>query len=257
VSTDLAALVLAAGEGKRLRPLTYLLPKPLCPMLDTTMLDLALARVGVVVAPDATAVNAHHLGAHIANHVEGRAYLSSEQPKALGTAGAVGQLRDWLDGRDVLIANGDVVFDQEPELQSFVAGWDQERPRLLVVRAPDRADFDGGWRFAGVSLLPGRIAAALKAEPSGLYETVWRDTALDLVPTESRFVDCADPSSYLAANLMLSGGESVIGDGARVDGRVERCLVWPGAVVTADEHLVEVIRARHRHGHVVTVPAPQ
>ncbi|MBV9870753.1 MAG: NTP transferase domain-containing protein [Frankiaceae bacterium] len=257
MTVDLAALVLAAGQGTRLRPLTFLHPKPLCPMGDTTMLDLALARVGTSVEPDAIAVNASHLAPQIQQYLGDRVHISYELPKALGTAGAVGKLRDWLGGRDVLIANGDVVLDPEPDLDDFVAGWDRERPRLLVVSDPDRADFDGGWRFAGVSLLPGATAARLKAEPSGLYEAVWRDADVDLVPTDCRYVDCADPSSYLAANLMLSGGESIVGAGATVEGTIERCVVWPGAKVDAGEHLVETIRARHRHGHMVTVPAPQ
>jgi GTP:adenosylcobinamide-phosphate guanylyltransferase len=257
VTGDLAALVLAAGQGKRLRPLTYLLPKPLCPIGNTTMLDLALDRVGTAVAPDAIAVNASHLAPLVQKHVGDRVHISFELPTALGTAGAVGKLRDWLAGRDVMIANGDVVFDREPDVAGFVADWGRTRPRLLVVSDPDRADFDGGWRFAGVSLLPGAIAAGLTAEPSGLYEVVWQHADLDLVPTDAVFIDCADPSSYLGANLMLSGGESVVGAGATVEGTVERCVVWPAAKVEVGEHLVEVIRARHRHGHMVTVPAPQ
>ena len=108
-----------------------------------------------------------------------------------------------------------------------------------------------------------RLAAAgadrgdLPAEPSGLYETVWRHTDLDLVPTDAQYIDCADPSSYLRANLMLSGGASVVGRNATVDGRVDRCVVWPGAVVHADEHLVEVVRAIDPSGGDLTVPAPQ
>jgi CTP:molybdopterin cytidylyltransferase MocA len=256
VAPNLAALVLAAGEGKRLRPLSLLRPKPLCPVADTTLLDLALDRVGQVVAPAATAVNAHHLAEQVVDHVGHRVHVSVEQPEALGTAGAVGRLRGWLDDRDVLIANGDVCFDPSVDVERFVADWDRERPRLLVVEDAERADFDGRWRFAGLSLLPSGDATSLPAEPAGLYELVWRDTPVDLVPTTATYVDCADPPAYLRANLLLSGGASVIGDGAEVDGEIERCVVWPGAVVRRGERLVEVIRARDAAGTDLTVPAP-
>jgi hypothetical protein len=251
----LAGLVLAAGSGTRLRPLTLLRPKPLCPVGLTTLLDLALDRVGSHVETDALAVNAHHLADQIVAHVGARAQVSVEQPIALGTAGAVGALRGWVDGRDLMVANGDAFCQPEPDLDRFVAEWDGVRPRLLVVEDLAQPDFDGRWRFAGVSLLPGALASALAPEPSGLYEAVWRSTELDLVPTDVQFVDCADPSAYLRANLLASGGRSVIGTGAVVDGEVERCVVWPGAVVARGERLVEVVRARDRAGEPVTVPA--
>lgn len=258
-----AAVVLAAGEGRRLRPLTELRPKPLCPVGNTTLLDLALARVSSAVPLDPTmvAVNAHHLSEQIVAAVVDRAHLSLERDQALGTAGAVGALASWLDGRDVLLANADVFFTCEPDVAGFVGGWDRERPRLCVVEDRSRPDFGGRWRFAGLSLLPEAMAASLAPEPTGLYELVWRPAelagGLDLVPVAGEYVDCADPVSYLAANLLRSGGESVVGHGAVVEGSVERCVVWPEAHVAAEERLVEVIRARGRDGHDLTVPAPQ
>ena len=52
--------------------------------------------------------------------------------------------------------------------------------------------------------------------------------------------------TFLAANLAASGGESVVGDGARVEGSLTRSVVWPGAEVRRGEVLVDAIRADAR-----------
>lgn len=189
---ELCGLVLAAGRGERLRPLTDETPKPLLEVGGRTLLDAALGRVSAVVplSPATVAVNAHWLADQIVAHVDGRAWMSVESPLALGTAGAVGALRSWIDGRDVLIANSDVFYAAPIDVVGFVDGWDCRRPRLLVVADSARADFDGGWRFAGMSLLPWTIASALPAEPAGLYELVWSRTEIDLVPTDVTYIDC-------------------------------------------------------------------
>jgi mannose-1-phosphate guanylyltransferase/MurNAc alpha-1-phosphate uridylyltransferase len=245
VTTAPAAVVLAAGRGRRLRPLTALRPKPLCPLGASTLLDRTLDRLaGLGLAgPEAVAVNAHHLARQVVDHVGDRAQLSVE-PDLLGTAGAVGNLRTWLAGRPVLVANGDSYLSGA--VDAMLSTWDGERVRLLVVRDPDRADF-GPWRFAGLSLLPAADAAALEPRPSGLYETTWapaeRAGRLELVEFHGTFLDCGTPRDYLLANLHDSGGRSVIGAGAVVEGQVERSVVWPRAVVRRDERLVEAVRA--------------
>jgi NDP-sugar pyrophosphorylase family protein len=200
----LAAVVLAAGRGERLRPVTDTVPKPLLDIGGRTLLDLALDRVGQVVEvnPDTVAVNAHWLADQIVAAVTHRATVSVEQPAVLGTAGAVGQLRGWLDGRDVVIANADVWYDGDPDVVGFVEGWDRSRPRLLVVPDHERADFDGQWRFAGLSLLPGSIAQSLEPVPSGLYEEVWSRGPVDLVPTDVAFIDCGTPEDLARARAL-------------------------------------------------------
>jgi NDP-sugar pyrophosphorylase family protein len=246
----LVGVVLAAGAGTRLRPLTELLPKALCPVDNVALLDYAIARVQPYVGR--LAVNAHHHAEHIVRHVGSRAHLSVEQPQALGTAGALGALRPWIDGSPVLATNADAYL--AGPLDELVDGWDGERVRVLTHAAPGRGDF-GEDRYSGACLLPWRVVARLEAEPTGLHEVVWRAMwragTLDVVRSGAPFIDCGTPVDYLRANLHASGGGSVIGPGAVVDGEVTRCVVWPGAHVAAGERLVECIRAGD-----LTVSAP-
>jgi len=207
VDSDLAALVLAAGRGERLRPLTDEVPKPLLQVGAVTLLDAGLARVGAVVSisPETVTVNAHWLGEQIEAYVDGRVHVSVEQPEALGTAGAVGAIRDWLGDRDLLIANGDVWWSAMPDLRAFVDEWDRGRPRLLVVADDERPDFEGRWRFAGLSLLPGDLARSLQPVPSGLYELVWSRVPLDLVPADITFIDCGTVEDLQEVRRLAGG----------------------------------------------------
>lgn len=234
----LAAVVLAAGRGKRLRPLTDLRPKPLCPVDNVALLDRNLDQA-LAVTPY-VAVNACHLADQVVAHVGDRAHLSVEPgPEGLGTAGALGYLKPWLAGRPVLVLNGDAY--RPGGLGALLDGWDGERVRLLVVRDPENGDF-GEWRFAGASLHPWEAVRDLPAEPLGLYEAVWRHVECDLVPYHGVFVDCGTVAEYLRANLHASGGRSVVGEGAVVEGELVRSVVWPGGVVRAGERLVDAVR---------------
>lgn len=257
MNRPLCAVVLAAGAGTRLRPLTTLRPKALCPVGADTLLDRALARLAGLGlrGPGRVAVNAHHLAGMVAAAVGDRAHLSVEEPEALGTAGAVGALRSWVDGRDVVVCNADAYLTGD--VGHLLDGWSGERPRLLAVDDPARADF-GPLRFAGVSLLPAAEAALLRPEPTGLYEVLWRraraEDRLELAAHAGTFVDCGTPADYLAANLHTSGGAGVVGTGAVVEGTVERSVVWPDARVHPGEHLVEQVRTDT--GLTVDCPQP-
>jgi MurNAc alpha-1-phosphate uridylyltransferase len=229
--------------------LTDLLPKPLCPIANRALLDWALDRVEphAGTGPTRVAVNTHYRSQLFANHVGGRVRLSDEQPVALGTAGALGALRPWIDGRPVLLTNSDAYLPDG--LSELVDGWDGARIRLLCKDIGQPSDF-GSLRYIGACLLPWRSVAPLAATPSGLYELVWRAAQeldeLDLVLTEQAAIDCGRPSDYLAANLHASGGASVVGEGALVEGALDRSVVWPGAYVGPGEHLVDTIRAGTR-----------
>jgi NDP-sugar pyrophosphorylase family protein len=245
VADGLAGVVLAAGAGTRLRPLTRLRPKALCPVATRPLVDLALERVAVA---GGVAVNLHHGAAQIDAHLPAAVHRSHEEAQALGTAGALGALRGWIDGRDVLVTNADAWLAPPLDLAAFVDEWDRERVRLLCVRDPHRGDF-GDRRYCGVALLPWRAVAPLAAEPSGLYEVSWaaEEAAgrLDLVDHRGPFVDCGTPADYLTANLAASGGANVVDPSAMVapSATLDRCVVWDGSEVEPGERLVRAIRA--------------
>jgi hypothetical protein len=276
---DLCGVVLAAGEGRRLRPLTARVPKALCPVGNVPLLDRALARLtGLgLTGPGLVAVNASYLGDQVVDHVGRRAHVSVEPDGPLGTSGGIVNLRDWIGGRGVLVGNADAYLADpgaEPgaDIAALVDGWDGERVRLLgqPFTASDGPSGFSGHRFAGFSLLPWRYVRELPATRAELVRTVWRPAeaagALEVVVFGGTYRDTGTPPGYLAANLHAAGGaalvdpaatvsgtvaESVVGAGATVAGAVHRCVVWPGATVAAGERLERVIRA----GRDVTVRA--
>jgi NDP-sugar pyrophosphorylase family protein len=276
----LCAVVLAAGEGRRLRPLTEGRPKALCPVGNVPLLDRALDRVEALGlrGPASVAVNASYLADQVAGHVGGRVHLSIERGRPLGTAGALGQLRDWIGGRGVLVGNADAFLagvDQPPgaDIADLLAGWDGEGVRLLGRPAEPggRGEF-GIWRFAGFSLLPWRAVSDLPARPSELWREVWRPAEarreLHVIAYRGSYTDTGTPSDYLAANMLVAdayGGllvaddatvagpadRAVVGAGAEVRGALSRAVVWPGGYVAPGEHLVDAVRV----GRDLTVPA--
>jgi MurNAc alpha-1-phosphate uridylyltransferase len=268
---DVCAVVLAAGVGLRLRPLTERRPKALCPVGNVPLLDLALARLAAL-GLAGIAVNSSYLADQIVAHVGARAHVSVEPGRPLGTAGALGKLRDWIAGRAVLVANSDAYLSPG-DLRPLLHGWDRETVRMLgVPTTPDDPNRFGELasrtgkrssylKFAGASLLPWRWVEDLLPEPAELVRTVWRPAeaagVLELVRHHGTYLDTGTPTDYLAANLDAAGDGTLVGPGATVTGRCERAVigagavvagdltrsvVWPGGRVADGEHLVDAIR---------------
>ena len=109
------AMVLAAGFGNRLQPLTRVLPKPMFPVLGRPLLShtfdiLESANISDVV------VNVHHLPNSIINHFKKTPPPNmnlnfSQEEKILGTAGGIKKMESFLEDGPFILINSDIITD--------------------------------------------------------------------------------------------------------------------------------------------------
>lgn len=118
MSGSFSGMVLCAGLGNRLRPLTDAYPKPLIPLLDIPLAEQAFASLAVA-GVEAIAVNTHHLPEQMAGAARtwavrygNRPLALSHEPTLLGTGAGAKRLYDALGRPDhpILLHNGDVVL---------------------------------------------------------------------------------------------------------------------------------------------------
>lgn len=106
------AVVLAAGFGTRLRPITDHIPKPLVPILGHPLIGIAISQLQQAGAKN-IGVNAHHLSdkisAFLARYHGNTIKLSVETPEILGSGGALVPFKDWIGQGSVLVYNGDIL----------------------------------------------------------------------------------------------------------------------------------------------------
>jgi N-acetyl-alpha-D-muramate 1-phosphate uridylyltransferase len=135
-----SAMVLAAGLGLRMRPLTLTRPKPLIPVAGRTMLDHALDRLADV-GVETAVVNTHYLGEMITAHVAGRdnpRILISYEETALETGGGVRNALPMLGEEPLFVANADIVWLDGPRssLAQMIELWDPERMDVMLLATP-------------------------------------------------------------------------------------------------------------------------
>ena len=113
------ALILAAGRGERLRPLTDTTPKPLIEVAGKKLVDHNLEFLSKY-SIDSVVVNVSYLANKIIDYLGDRVLFSYERER-LGTAGAVYKLRDWFDNNFVVV-NGDTIhnIDMGKMVQSHI-----------------------------------------------------------------------------------------------------------------------------------------
>jgi MurNAc alpha-1-phosphate uridylyltransferase len=134
------AMVLAAGRGERMRPITDSRPKPLVQVRGRAMIDWALDRLAAAGVEDAV-VNLHHLGEQIESHLSTRRSPSitlSPEARLLDTGGGVRQALARLGERPFYVINGDVVWldGRTPALERLAAAWDEAKMDALLLLHP-------------------------------------------------------------------------------------------------------------------------
>jgi MurNAc alpha-1-phosphate uridylyltransferase len=188
-------MILAAGRGERMRPLTDVTPKPLIPVAGRSMLDRAMARLAEHGVSNVV-VNVHHLGEQITQHLKGRVRIVEEE-RLLQTGGSVKNALPLLGDGPFFVLNGDGLWQDGriPMLARMEAAWDAERMDALLLLHPldktigrearDRGDYflaaDGRARhrgaadaapyfFASVSICDRRMFRESPDEPFSLLK---------------------------------------------------------------------------------------
>jgi N-acetyl-alpha-D-muramate 1-phosphate uridylyltransferase len=139
-------MILAAGRGERLRPMTDTTPKPLLRVRDQPLIErhvIALARAGL----ERIVINLAWLGSQIREYLgDGSRYgvpilYSEEQPRALETAGGIFRALPQLSPGPFAVVNGDIYTNFPFETLSLAA--DRDAHLVLVPNPPQhpRGDF--------------------------------------------------------------------------------------------------------------------
>ena len=140
------ALVLAAGFGTRLKPLTDTMPKPLVPVAGIPMIFYTLALLKKNGIRDII-INLHHLGGKIRKVIGNGKVLGlnirySNEPEILGTGGGIRKVLPLLGNvKDLLVINGDVVINAD--LKSLIKAH-KSNPAIATLalrEAPEQAQY--------------------------------------------------------------------------------------------------------------------
>ena len=225
-------MILAAGLGSRLRPLTRLRAKPAVPLLNRPLIRYAFdlldsLRIGEVV------VNLHHLGGSVTRALEGvtpTVRLSPER-EILGTAGAVARVRDFWDSEPFLVCNGKIYFEQnlapvlaahresgalatlvlvprkpeDPFRPVFLAG--DGRVRAFGQDLPGRPS-GPGYVFTGVQILSPAVLDLIPQGPSDLVKHIYEPLVARRGPvmgyvSRGHWFECSTPERYLEKSMGL------------------------------------------------------
>ncbi|MEM1277567.1 MAG: nucleotidyltransferase family protein [Pseudomonadota bacterium] len=228
-----AAMVLSAGRGTRMRPLTDSCPKPLLEVAGQSLLDRGLAQVMGAGIPRAV-VNIHHLGSMIRDHLAEREapeiVISDETDELLDTGGGIVKALPDL-GACFASLNSDAIWHGPNPLVALLDAWDGAMVDALMLLVPkERAvgytrpgDFflDGPrpirrgaaesapYVFTGAQIFR---AEAFADAPEGPFSTnvIWdrliRRRQLWAAVYDGAWVDVGTPDGLALANALVKDG---------------------------------------------------
>lgn len=144
------AMLLAAGLGKRMRPLTDVRPKPLIEVAGKPLIDHVLDRLADV-GVETAVVNVHYLAdqmeAYLAGRQRPRILISDERTGLLDSGGGVKKALPVLGGAPFIVCNCDSFWIEGPQnnLEALTAAWDSARMDILMLVAATATSigFDG------------------------------------------------------------------------------------------------------------------
>jgi MurNAc alpha-1-phosphate uridylyltransferase len=134
-------MILAAGLGKRMRPITTTVPKPLVEVAGRALIDHALDRLQMA-GVDTAVVNVHYLPdlveAHLARRRFPKITISDERKKLLDTGGGVARALPKLGADPFLVLNSDSFWIEgmRPNLDQLAAAYNPDRMDALLMLAP-------------------------------------------------------------------------------------------------------------------------
>jgi NDP-sugar pyrophosphorylase family protein len=226
-----SAMLLAAGLGTRLRPLTLTTPKPLLPLDGCLLIDHQLAYLAAG-GVHKVAINLHHLGNMIRDHVgdgkgSGLEILYSEESEILGTGGGIKKAARFFGRRSFITLNADALL--ACDLGKLAAAHEANGCDVTMVLAPlpegtgytpvevgggEVKGFGSGSHFfAGLSVLGPAIFDALP--PSGKAACLVRDGFQVMLERKGKigafiydgyFNDLGTPERYEAARRDIADG---------------------------------------------------
>ncbi len=263
------AMILAAGYGSRLRPVTYTIPKPIVPLAGRPLMGWAVEAL-LDAGVSEFVVNLHHLAEAIEKYLraqfEGRATFEfSYEPEILGTGGGVRNVHTLLNSAgDFFLVNGDTV--QFPPYAALrAARSSRDSLAALTLRHPPQGDrftavyFDDGLvtgfgrgtgealMFSGTHLISRRIFDLLPDKDfSGIVDEVYQpvlDSGLERIAgvvDDGLWFDIGTPRRYMNASRTLLAHI--------VEGKLPPA---EGTVVTGDSLVDETATVRRAMVHSI------